>query len=160
MTAYSKLSALLTAANTKTGESDTTLTDAIQTLIDGYGQGGSSVQTATGTFTGNGAQELSITCSFAPDLVVIERTKPLATLTERVFAACVMVRYLNCAYSNNNANSTVFSTYLWQDLSTRSSGYPQYWSYANGALKTNTFNNATLYTTQSSYTYHFYKWTT
>ena len=40
MSIYSKLSALLTAANTKTGESDTTLTDAIQTLIDGYGQGG------------------------------------------------------------------------------------------------------------------------
>lgn len=40
MSIYSKLSALLSAANTKTGESDTTLTDAIQTLIDGYGQGG------------------------------------------------------------------------------------------------------------------------
>ena len=40
MSIYSKLSALLTAANTKTGESDTTLTDAVQTLIDGYGQGG------------------------------------------------------------------------------------------------------------------------
>ena len=42
MSIYSKLSALLTAANTKTGESDTTLTDAVQTLIDGYGQGGGS----------------------------------------------------------------------------------------------------------------------
>jgi hypothetical protein len=34
------LNSLLTAANNKTGESDTTLTDAVQTLIDGYGQGG------------------------------------------------------------------------------------------------------------------------
>ena len=40
MSIYSKLNSLLTAANTKTGESDTTLTDAVQTLIDGYGQGG------------------------------------------------------------------------------------------------------------------------
>lgn len=40
MSILSKLQALLTAANTKTGESDTTLTDAMQTLIDGYGQGG------------------------------------------------------------------------------------------------------------------------
>lgn len=40
MSIYGKLSALLTAANAKTGESDTTLTDAVQTLIDGYGQGG------------------------------------------------------------------------------------------------------------------------
>lgn len=40
MSIYSKLNSLLTAANNKTGESDTTLTDAVQTLIDGYGQGG------------------------------------------------------------------------------------------------------------------------
>ena len=45
MSIYSKLSALLTAANTKTGESDTTLTDAVQTLIDGYGQGGGGEDT-------------------------------------------------------------------------------------------------------------------
>lgn len=43
MSIYSKLSALLTAANTKTGESDVTLTDAVQTLIDGYGQGGGCI---------------------------------------------------------------------------------------------------------------------
>lgn len=55
MSIYSKLSALLTAANTKTGESDTTLTDAMQTLIDGYGGGGGggtgASEIASGTFT-------------------------------------------------------------------------------------------------------------
>lgn len=60
MSIYSKLSALLTAANTKTGESDTTLTDAVQTLIDGYGSGGGGggggipspySDMATGSFT-------------------------------------------------------------------------------------------------------------
>ena len=55
MSIYSKLSALLSAANTKTGESDTTLTDAIQTLIDGYGGGGGggtgASEIASGTFT-------------------------------------------------------------------------------------------------------------
>lgn len=54
MSIYSKLSALLTAANTKTGESDTTLTDAMQTLIDGYGQGGGGDEEddlITGDFT-------------------------------------------------------------------------------------------------------------
>lgn len=40
MSIRSKIQALITAANTKTGESDTTLTDAVQTLVDGYGQGG------------------------------------------------------------------------------------------------------------------------
>ena len=42
-TVYGKLNNLLTAANAATGESDTTLTDAVQTLIDGYGQGGGGI---------------------------------------------------------------------------------------------------------------------
>lgn len=45
MSILSKLQALLTAANTKTGESDTTLTDAVQTLVDGYGSGGGGTPT-------------------------------------------------------------------------------------------------------------------
>lgn len=40
MSIKSKIQSLITAANAKTGESDTTLTDAVQTLVDGYGQGG------------------------------------------------------------------------------------------------------------------------
>ena len=42
MSIKSKIQALIAAANTATGESDTTLTDAVQTLVDGYGQGGGS----------------------------------------------------------------------------------------------------------------------
>lgn len=40
MSIRSKIQSLITAANNTTGESDTTLTDAVQTLVDGYGQGG------------------------------------------------------------------------------------------------------------------------
>ena len=40
MSILSKIQALISAANVKTGESDETLTDAVQTLVDGYGQGG------------------------------------------------------------------------------------------------------------------------
>lgn len=40
MTVTQKLQALLDASNAKTGESDTTLTDAVQRLVDGYGGGG------------------------------------------------------------------------------------------------------------------------
>ena len=45
MSILSKLQSLLSAANTATGESDTTITDAMQTLIDGYGQGGETLRT-------------------------------------------------------------------------------------------------------------------
>lgn len=47
MSILSKLQALLTAANATTGETDTTLTDAVQTLVDGYGQGGGGVLTGS-----------------------------------------------------------------------------------------------------------------
>lgn len=56
MSIESKLQALLTASNNTTGETDTTLTDAVQRLIDGYGHGGGTtyvgtVVSATGTLT-------------------------------------------------------------------------------------------------------------
>ena len=63
MSILSKLQALLTAANTKTGESDTTLTDAIQTLVDGYGQGGGATNYVHGEFHTNstdGQQTITI----------------------------------------------------------------------------------------------------
>lgn len=56
MSIESKLQALLTASNTTTGETDTTLTDAVQSLIDGYGGGGGELpvgieEIASGTFS-------------------------------------------------------------------------------------------------------------
>lgn len=42
MSISSKIQALITAANTVTGESRTDLTSAVQDLKDGYGQGGAS----------------------------------------------------------------------------------------------------------------------
>ena len=54
MTIVQKIQSLITAANAKTGESDTTLTDAVQTLVDGYGQGGGGVTKnliGSGTYT-------------------------------------------------------------------------------------------------------------
>lgn len=43
MSIKSKIQSLVAAANTATGESDANLTDAVQTLVDGYGQGGATV---------------------------------------------------------------------------------------------------------------------
>lgn len=54
MSIRSKIQSLITAANAETGESDTTLTDAVQTLVDGYGQGGSSLPTGM-THIGSGS---------------------------------------------------------------------------------------------------------
>lgn len=60
MNVKEKLQALLTASNNTTGETDTTLTDAVQRLVDGYGQGGGTtyvgtVVSASGTLTNSAA---------------------------------------------------------------------------------------------------------
>lgn len=49
----SKLQSLLTASNAKTGKSDTNLTDAVNTLIEGYGQGGNGSDSGNGSCSGN-----------------------------------------------------------------------------------------------------------
>lgn len=48
-----RINLLTSQANAKTGASDTTLSDAIETLIVGYGGGGSSVKSGTITFDAN-----------------------------------------------------------------------------------------------------------
>lgn len=64
MSIRSKIQALITAANTKTGGSDTTLTDAVQTLVDWYGQGGGFHETGTVSFhTGEVLKTLTIPIS-------------------------------------------------------------------------------------------------
>lgn len=56
MSVKSKIQSLIDSANAKTGETDATLTDAVQTLVDGYGQGADPVinplsVTENGTYT-------------------------------------------------------------------------------------------------------------
>lgn len=53
MNVKEKLQALLTASNATTGETDTTLTDAVQSLIDGYGGGGFPAELITAYTTGS-----------------------------------------------------------------------------------------------------------
>jgi hypothetical protein len=59
MSIKSKIQSLIAAANTATGESDATLTDAVQTLVDGYGQGGGGHTQFTfdKTITTNGGRD-------------------------------------------------------------------------------------------------------
>lgn len=47
MSIESKISSLITAANTKTGKTDADLTSAMQSLVDGYGGGGAPIYRTT-----------------------------------------------------------------------------------------------------------------
>jgi len=87
----SKIQALITAANTKTGESDATLTDAVQTLVDGYGGGGSDISPfkfVKGTIT--------------PSANSIDLTFPCGDITAVLYFAARVVDYETYISADNN----------------------------------------------------------
>ena len=62
MSLTSRIQALTAYANEVTGKSDTTLSDAVESLVDGYGQSHHSVRMviASGTFIGDGGYRANI----------------------------------------------------------------------------------------------------
>lgn len=82
MTILQKIQSLITAANNTTGESDTTLTDAVQTLVDGYGQGGgSSITVEPLTVTSNGTQTAPSGKAYSPVTVNVPQPSGTKNIT-------------------------------------------------------------------------------
>lgn len=79
MSIESKLQALLTASNATTGETDSTLTDAVQRLVDGYGGGGGlpdwieemDVVEYIPTADTNEEKSFAINMTATPDLIIV-----------------------------------------------------------------------------------------
>lgn len=90
MSLTSRLQALLTYANNKTGHSDTTLGDAVRTLADGYGQGGSAV--ASGEITLDSASDrITINHNLGAEnvVVIVENKNPTYGTNETLGAVLV-----------------------------------------------------------------------
>lgn len=93
MNVKEKLQALLTASNNTTGETDTTLTDAVQRLVDGYGGGlpdwigEMDVQTFSPIVDVSTEQTFSIALKNAPDLFIIRSN--YTTAENWVFYGCI-----------------------------------------------------------------------
>lgn len=109
-TVYGKLNNLLTAANATTGESDTTLTDAVQTLIDGYGQGGGEWTTdgiATGTEP-SGAIEITsatmVSNAFANNSAITSVHSSCPSLGGYAFQSCSALKTAVFTNLNTTAN--------------------------------------------------------
>ncbi len=120
------ITALTTYANTVTGASDTTLSDAVGTLAAGYGGGGGITTVASGTFTGNndtssvgaGRQEFSIGTKMAKTDFLVQISVPNETEFEyssnRQFVWLVYVCYSDFGgfdISSNGNKSFVASSY-------------------------------------------------
>ncbi len=78
-----KLQELIDTANATTGEEDSTLTDAIESLIAGYGRGSSGVNVAQGDFTTgtSSLRTVSLNCGFVPSKILIAAVRDSDTTT-------------------------------------------------------------------------------
>lgn len=101
MSILSKIQALITAANNTTGESDTTLTDAVQTLVDGYGQGGGGIsQGLEVTETdSNGRITKAIWHGDVPDYAMNYFLRGISTTATVELENCERIGVSGCAFS-------------------------------------------------------------
>ena len=123
--------------------------------------GGTTVKTATGTFTGNGTRTIDVSCAFEPDIVYFT-SNPGTTASSGTVAA-IIVRGMMTATRYRN-NSTTNSHYAIPDITALNTGGSSYsWraTYANSKVTLYCFSNnaRTLLTNGRTYSYTFIKYT-
>lgn len=118
------INALTASANSTTGASDTNLSDAVQTLISGYGGGGGSGVTS-GTYT-PASDSSSATIDTGKTgwthFLIVPHTLPYAT----AYARCLGCRFydmtaqmLICAFGSSSAQSSPNSAATYTESTTR-----------------------------------------
>lgn len=147
-----KLSALINASNSVTGVTDTTITDAIRTLIQGYGQTIGNIYTRTGSFTTNTSQTATVAFQELPDLIVIPSIYGI-DLGENYWQGWFWLK------SKGNEQASVFyssssSSLWWQEMYMTTSGNSITFSQtaynfsngsANGTFRNQTFQYTAYY---------------
>lgn len=133
------------------------------TVTTGTGSGGGSpVKTATGTFTGNGTRQVTISCDFEPDLIYW--TSDPGTTASSGTVAGIIARGMMSAnrYRNNNTTNSHYAVIDITDMNTGGSSYSFRATYANSKVTLYCFssNARSLFTNGRTYTYKFVKWTT
>lgn len=127
----------------------------------GTSSGGSSVKTATGTFTGNGTRTIDVACTFEPDIVYF--TSDPGTTASSGTVAAIIVRDMMTAtrYRNNSTTNSHYAIPGIDDLNTSGSSYSWRATYANSKVTLYCYssNARGLLTNGRTYTYTFIKWT-
>ena len=95
------INALTAYANETTGAEDTTLSDAVGRLCEGYG-----ADVKHGTFVGEGKVTTEFYVGFKPDIVYVSNGYPFAQSGWAGIGACVIIRGLFCAHGRHNNTST------------------------------------------------------
>ena len=123
--------------------------------------GGTTVKTATGTFTGNGTRTIDVSCAFEPDIVYFT-SNPGTTASSGTVAA-IIVRGMMTAtrYRNNSTSTSHYAIPDITDMNTGGSSYSWRATYANGKVTLYCFSSGAraLLTNGRTYSYTFIKYT-
>lgn len=123
--------------------------------------GGSTVKTATGTFTGNGTRQIDVSCDFEPDIVYFT-SNPGTTASSGTVAA-IIVRGMMTAtrYRNNSTSNSHYAIPDITGMNTAGSSYSWRATYANSKVTLYCFSSGAraLLTSGRTYTYTFVKYT-
>lgn len=141
---------------TANGTVDTTLINSLFVNV------ASPVKTATGTFTGNGTRQVTISSTFEPDLIYW--TSDPGTTASSGTVAGIIAREMMAAnrYRNNSTSNSHYAVIDITAMNTGGSSYSFRATYSNNTVTLYCFSNnaRSLFTNDRTYTYKFVKWTT
>ena len=137
---------------------DTTLISSLVVNVAGV----NPVKTATGTFTGNGTRQVTISSTFEPDLIYW--TSDPGTTSSSGTVAGIIAREMMSAnrYRNNSTTNSHYAAIDITAMNTSGSSYSFRATYENSTVTLYCFstNARSLFTNGRTYTYKFIKWTT
>lgn len=155
------INALTTYANEITGKSDTNLSDAVESLVDGYGGGGGGgITRVTGSVTGSGNYTQSINCDSAPDIVLIYRSDwgNKMAVSDRAVASCFCYSGYIGGATYTEANSTQIKIGGASNSSGTGTGIPVYnnITFSNGILRIRSNHNNNIFSSLLTYNYELF----
>lgn len=124
--------------------------------------GGSSVKTKTGTFTGNGTRQITISCDFEPDLIYWASDPGTSASSGTVTGLMARDMLSASQYRNNSTSNSNTIQYNITDMNINGSSYNYKATYANGTVTIYAFSTASrsFFTNNRVYSYKLIKWTT
>ncbi len=153
-------SELVSGSETKTANGTYDVTNLAELVVN---VAGSSAQTATGTFTGNGTRQVTFSCNFEPDLVYWNSDPGTSASSGTV--AGIIVRDMMAAnrYRNNSTSNSHYAVPDATGMNTAGSSYSHRATYdsTNNQVTLYCFSSGTrsLFTSSRTYTFKCVKWT-
>lgn len=123
--------------------------------------GGSSAKTKTGTFTGNGTRQVSVTCDFEPDLVYWWTNAGTSAYTGTISGLIARGMLAANQYANNSTTKSANVQTNITNMNTGGSSYNFRATYASGSVTLYCFSSGSrsLFKNNQTYNYQFIKWT-